>query len=354
MRRAPAAAGLLALLAGLWGGLARLGWVTSPFAVRTANEHGLLMTLGFLGTLIALERAVALGHRWTFTGPVASAMGAVLLLAGQRRIAGAAFALAGVTLTAIFVVILHAQPTFHTGVLTSGALASIGAGALVAAGRSVPAMVPWVAAFLVLTIAGERLELARLARPSRAGRALFTTIVAVLLSGVAASAFTYPIGVRVAGAGLAALAVWFARYDIARRTIRAPGLPRFAAVCLLTGYLWLAAGGVVWTWAALRPGYPYDAGIHTVLLGFVVSMVFGHAPIIVPATLGAAVPFRRRFYVHLALLHASLILRIAGDVTASASLRRWGGLLAVVALLTFLASTFIAHLQASNQENDRV
>jgi hypothetical protein len=48
----------LALLTGMWVGLARMGW-----ALPTPNLfiHGPLMISGFLGTLISLERAGA--HR---------------------------------------------------------------------------------------------------------------------------------------------------------------------------------------------------------------------------------------------------------------------------------------------------
>ena len=45
------------------------------------------------------------------------------------------------------------------------------------------------------------------------------------------------------------------------------------------------------------------------------SMVFGHAPIIFPAVLRVAVPYHPTFYVPLALLRGSLILRLAGDAT---------------------------------------
>lgn len=40
------------------------------------------MALGFLGTVIGLERAVALGSRWTFAVPLLSGGGAIVLVAG--------------------------------------------------------------------------------------------------------------------------------------------------------------------------------------------------------------------------------------------------------------------------------
>ena len=52
---------ILALLAGLWAGLLRLGWSLPPIQPGLYVAHGPLMVCGFLGTLISIERAVALG-----------------------------------------------------------------------------------------------------------------------------------------------------------------------------------------------------------------------------------------------------------------------------------------------------
>ena len=64
---------ILALLAALWAGLVRLGWslpVGPPGVLYVA--HGPLMVCGFLGTLISLERAVALGEGWSYAAPTLS------------------------------------------------------------------------------------------------------------------------------------------------------------------------------------------------------------------------------------------------------------------------------------------
>ena len=80
--------------------------------------------------------------------------------------------------------------------------------------------------------------------------------------------------------------------------MRGKGLTRFIAVCLLSGYAWLAVGGAVIVAAGgLAPGSPsYDAALHALALGFVFAMVFGHAPIIFPAVLRVAVPYHPTFY----------------------------------------------------------
>jgi hypothetical protein len=82
--------------------------------------------------------------------------------------------------------------------------------------------------------------------------------------------------------------------------------------------------------------------LHAVFVGFVISMVFAHAPIIFPAIVQILVPFHRTFYAHVALLHLSLIMRVGGDLAGNFALRRLGGLLNAAAMLLFLALTLHA------------
>ena len=200
----------------------------------------------------------------------------------------------------------------------------------------------------MLTIAGERLELNRLLRPTAGLRAWFLAAVLVLAAGIAATSIAPDAGVRVTGAGLVMLPAWLLRHDIARRTVRQHGLTRFMAICLLAGYAWLGAGGLMAAWFGGAPAGPhYDAVLHAVLLGFVMSMVFAHAPIIFPAILGVPLPYRPVFYGHVILLHASLALRVAGDLVPGLHpLRAWGGLLNAAALLLFVANTVRSALLA--------
>jgi hypothetical protein len=64
--------------------------------------------------------------------------------------------------------------------------------------------------------------------------------------------------------------------------------------------------------------------------------------VIFPGVLGIAIPFRPRFLAHVALLHASLLLRVASDLAGWDAGRRAGGLLNALAILLFLASTAAA------------
>jgi hypothetical protein len=67
-------------------------------------------------------------------------------------------------------------------------------------------------------------------------------------------------------------------------------------------------------------------------LRFVLSMVFAHAPIILPAVLGKPFPFGWPLYVPVAILHVSLAVRIYADLSV---LREWAGLFNVVAIVLF-------------------
>jgi hypothetical protein len=195
---------------------------------------------------------------------------------------------------------------------------------------------------LIFTIAGERLELSRLMPPSARARRLFGVLLGIACIGLVGCG--EPWGASVFAAALLGLAVWLVRNDIARRTVRQRGLTRFIALCLLSGYAWLALGAaVILDAGGLRPATPaYDAAVHALGLGFVFSMVFGHAPIIFPAVLRVTMPYHPSFYAPLALLHAALALRLIGDAVNRADWVRWGALLAAVALVAFILNSALA------------
>lgn len=78
--------------------------------------------------------------------------------------------------------------------------------------------------------------------------------------------------------------------------------------------MWLGVGGGLGLiFGAQVAGPRYDALLHAVFLGFFISMIFGHAPIIFPALLGLPINFQPVFYIQLALLHASLLLHVFAD-----------------------------------------
>lgn len=311
----------IALVAAVAGGLLRACPAPAPstlpsWLVAGAASHAVLMVCGVLGTVIGLERAVALRRWGAFAAPLASACGALAALAGHAEAAGGLFVLAAAAFVAVNLVILRRQPAAHTAMLLAGALAWL-AGCLVhvlGGGTAVPM---WLA-FLVLTIAAERLEMTRLARRARhAGWQLgAATAVMIVGAGVAASRPASGVaGPGLFGAGLVLLSAWLLTHDIARRTIFGTGLSRYMAVCLLTGHAWLGISGIAWL--GLAWGLPVrDMALHALGLGFVGSMMMAHAPVILPALTRVRLRFGAVFYMPFAVLHGSLLVRLglgAGD-----------------------------------------
>lgn len=341
----------IALLGGLGSGLARLGWQMDPLSQNWILIHGPLMICGFLGTLISLERAVALTGRvrWSMVVPAINAVGAVLLLLNRdAAIARLTLTLGSLGLVLLIRVMLRLHPTRDVGIMALGALYWLIGNGLWLAGLPVFQVVHLWAAFLILTIVGERLELSRVRRLTRTGEYLLGLAAAVYLVGVMLTVFNLDSGVRLLGVGAVLLAAWLLHYDIARRTIRQTGLPRFIASCLLTGYVWLGFGGLAAIWkGAVYAGPDYAMILHAFLLGFVFSMIFGHAPIILPALSGLQLKYSPVFYVHLVLLHVSLIYRMYGNLTGNYATQQWGALFNVIAVLLFLSVTVLTVVRSN-------
>jgi hypothetical protein len=342
LARAAVAVGVLTLLvSGLWAGLLRLGWVLPTPQGSLAAMHGPVIVCGLLGTVIGLERAVALGRSWTFIGPLLTLMGGIALLMGlPTSMAATLMVCSSIGLLAVFASVLRRQPARFIVTMALGAGTWLGGNLLWLAGRPFALVALWWAGFLILTILGERLELGRLRQlPSRA-LWLFTLGVGALLAGLALAVVHLDLGMRLAGASFVGLGAWLLSYDIARRTVRRSGIPRFSAVCILSGSAWLIVAGAIGTTVGAVYGGPlYDALLHAVFVGFVFAMIFGHAPIIVPALLKLPYTFSRWSYAPLAALHFSLLMRLVGDLAGLVAVRRWGGMLNAVAILLFLLVT---------------
>jgi hypothetical protein len=327
---------VLALLAGLWAGLMRIGWRLPAFP-GLALAHGPLMVGGFLGVLIPLERAVAIRQKWMFAAPAVTSLGWIWLLLAPGRLPAAVLTLGSLLTLGILGVMVQREPKAHTLTMALGTLAWVLGNALWTLGMPVYRIVYLWAAYLVLTIAGERLELNRITQPSAASARRFNLLVGLSLLGALSAAAWPDFGVPLTGVGFAGLAVWFLPNDIATRNLRHPSaLTRFIATCLYSGFLWLLlAGGMLTAYGAQAAGPLYDAALHMVFVGFVMSMIFGHAPIIFPAILGLRTTFASHLYLPLGLLHLSLALRVIGDLRLVSGLRAWGGLLNEAAILLF-------------------
>lgn len=332
---------MAALVVAAGAGLARLGWGVPSFMSAQAEIHAVLMIGVFFTTVIGLERAVALGRGWAYLGPLCSALAGVALVLGER---GALGGTAGWLLVAGSVVLQGAataahsrQPMPHSRVMVLGALCGAVGSGLWAMTGAVGMAAPWWLAFLVLTIAGERLELSRFLPTPPAARRAFAVIVGLLFAGLLVGLARPDAGARAMGAAWLVLALWLARFDIARRTIRSAGLTRYIAACLLSGYFWLALAGMGALAGGLMPGDGWhDATVHALALGFVFGMVLGHAPVIFPAVLRRPIAWSPAFYLPLGMLQVVLIVRVLGGFSGNWGWRAWGGAGSALALAVFV------------------
>lgn len=344
---------VLALLYGIWAGLLRLGWNWPVLRPTLPLSHGPLMVCGFLGTLVSLERAVALRRAWTYLGPLFSGLGGIVLIWNSRLMAGPILiTLGSLWLVLIFLSILRQHRAGYILVMALGATCWLAGSLFWLFGQPVYQVVLWWAGFLVLTIAGERLELSRVRQLSRRSQAAFLAICATIIAGLALMTFALRAGMRLTSAAFLALAIWLLTCDIARRTVRKSGLTRFIAVSLLSGYAWLGIGGL---WGAWQGGYLagpiYDIHLHTIFLGFVFGMIFGHAPIILPAVLGISIQYTPWLYAPAVLLHASLLLRVAGGLSNTLWMRQWGGVVNGLAILAYFALMISTALRQRRQDS---
>jgi hypothetical protein len=341
----------VAMLSGLAGGLVRIGWPLLPeHFVAPVALHSALMVCGFFGFGIALERAAALKQPIAFAAPALAACGTGAALALQPGLAGIFWLLAALALVAVYAEVLRRAPELHTAVEAAGALAWAGGTLWWLLARPFSVVVAWWAAFLVLTIFGERRELARFVPLSEKARRGYIAMVVVQVGALVVLAVPWhehPIAGGLWWLSMSLFSGWLLRYDLAcRPRVHRFGWALHTARSLRLGYTWLMLAGLWGVVNALR-GMPLDSPgpLHMLLLGFVFSMVFGHAPIMLPALLRTPIsppgPFA---FVPVGLMTLGVTLRAVGDAIGSGGVRAGAGALQAAAILTF-AFTMIRHLR---------
>lgn len=330
-----------ALVSAIAGGLVRAGVALpavshGPWLGHATSEHAFLMMVAFMGTVVGLERAVALKRPWCWLAPLAAASAGVAMLLGFQLTALMLAAAASIVFLVVNLDVVIRQFAAHTVLLLVGSASWLVGNLAYLVGHEVSAVMPWWFAFLVLTIAAERLEMTRLMRRQRGAAATLVVVLASLLVGAMGSLLGLVAGAVIYGLSLTALAVWLVVFDIARRTVRTAGLSQYMAVCLLTGYVWLAIAGA--GWVAMGIGLPTrDIALHALGLGFIFSMMLGHAPVILPALVRVKVLFGWPFYIAFFLLHGSLVVRLLAGSYSFVWLSR-GAIGNALAIVTFAAT----------------
>lgn len=325
------------LLAGLNAALILLGLPAPVTTARLPETHGVLLVIGFVGTLIALERATALRRWYGFAAPALLGAGGILLVTDPVPLEVAKYVLIAGTaaFSAVYIPLWRRRFDAQLLVQLMAAAFALVSMILWAGGADMSRLLPWLFAFVVLTIAAERVELAFTLGPNAGFWILVHAwaMTAALIIGLASP----HVGAVALGVSFLALVGWLIRHDVARRTIRAEGATRFMAACMLGGYLWLSVAGVL-----LLFGFPvtqpaYDAVTHAVLLGFTISMIMAHATTILPAVLHIKLPYRPAFWAPAVLLHLSVAVRLwLGDGLGLQLGFTVGGVLGIAALLLFV------------------
>jgi hypothetical protein len=347
---------MASLLTGLWAGLRRLGWDLPELRPTLLMAHGPLMVCGFLGTLISLERAVALGKTWGLLGPLVAGTGGVLAIAGVGGAAPAWLALAAsACLLGMYADFVGKQRAASMYVMLVGAALWLVGNVMWFLGRPMNEVTYWWIGFVTLTIMGERYGFSRIMAPKKGSKWMFTFSIAFILLGLLLSTVFLTAGVVILGIGLIAGDRWISWYDISRRTLKQSGLPRYVALSIQSGSLWLGVAGLLMLIFRDIPAGPrYDAILHAVFVGFAFSMIFGHAPLIFPSVLKLPLQFQPYFYVPLVLLHASLVQRVASDLFGWTYLRQWGGFLNTAAILLFFVLNLVSAISSRKSASSPV
>ncbi len=322
---------------GVISGLARVGWNLGDLSLALAPQHGPLMMSAFFGTVISLERAVALNTRLSFAAPMASAAsGLALLMLLPIPIAAGLASLAGALLAIASIEVLRRLLAPFTITLFLATLCWVIAGLIWWSTQSPAKATSWWILFLVITIAGERLELTRFVPVPESATLVFYGLIAAAITGAGLALASPLIGFKLMSIGIFGLALWLMRFDIARHNLSQSGATRYIAVCLFTGYLWLALAGLLGFAGGFENHHRlHDATLHAIAIGFVFSMVFGHALIIFPAIARIKISFHPVFYLPLTLLWLSLSVRVVGQVFDQFAIRQHGAILNGLTLLTF-------------------
>ena len=325
---------LLSLLLGIIAGWQRINW-DIPL-VNLAGNHGALMTGGFVGTLICLERSILHPNKWWRLLPFVNGISIFLFLLHAPQ-AGYLLLIAGSAgLIVLMVFYIQNHPQISQALLIMGAFAWLTGNLVLLIHHTYPLAVKWWMLFLLWTIFGERLELSRMLPMTRTKKVSLYLIIAINIFGSVLPFHWY--GNEITAISFILLSVWLFAYDMSRYAVKLRGQHRYSALLLMAGYAWLLVAA---SWMLFWPdeAYAYDASLHSFFLGFVFSMIFAHAPIIFPGIFKINISlYHPVLFVVVILFQASLAMRITGDAFSATSLRKWGAVINGVVIILFFVS----------------
>ena len=325
--------GFMSMVIGIYSGIVRVGQPLPAGAYLPLGHHGVVMTGSFLGTLICLERVVAFRDKRAWLSVLVMALSLPLFIFNQPQY-GVLALLAGSLGYGWISVYNYRKYKLRGDLLMAvGAAFQVIAYVIFFLTFSYPSAFAGWLLFLVLTIIGERLNLTRFSPlAKKAFYEVYFWIILLLLSAV----FYHQGSKPALGLSMVGLAQWLLRYDRVWVNLKQEGHDHFQGLALLLAYLWLAVSGLLGM-ADMAGSYLYDAVLHSFFVGFVLSMILAHAPVIFPSLINMQhIPFHPVMYAWLIGLHGSLFIRIYGDLTEDFALRKLGGIYNGVFFLIYI------------------
>ncbi len=181
----------------------------------------------------------------------------------------------------------------------------------------------YLPSYLVLGILGERITFARMGRFGKEGRFGKRDRYHVLLGmsfvfGVIIDIFTDNMGVRFINfLILGSLTILIFLDDTGTKSsITETSFHVFQRWALLGGYAWLLVGIILMEWNAFNASlFLYDSALHAITLGFIITMLLAHAPIVLPTVLGKPATTELPGALTLVIIFwIFILLRIIGNV----------------------------------------
>ncbi|GAB4185631.1 MAG: hypothetical protein OHK0057_09500 [Thermoflexibacter sp.] len=320
----------------------RLGW-EFPLAVTTSasvTQHGAIMASGFLASLILLEKIVLLHKSWFLLFPFINVLSVPLFLLDFHIVGIICLLIGSTAMVGIAIYfILKYKESYHYLLLGGAVLLWMGNFKLLL-NSFYPTTIPFLMGFFLLVIVGERLEMSRFLPVSKFKINILWALIMIWVAGVLFISFHSQF-FAFASVLLSLIALWLLQNDMPKHSIKKAGLHRFVGINLIIAYLWLFIFGI-WQFLPLKIAFAYDAYLHLFFIGFVLSMVLAHAPVILPSVLKLGVkPFYSGLYVWVSAMQISLIIRIIGDVNGNLAWRKIGGVLNGVGFIGYLAMVAI-------------
>ncbi len=328
---------VIGLVLGLLTGWLRMGWDIPMYGM--AGFHGVLMVGGFLGSLICFERAIVVKKSWAYLAPILSGLSVFAFILNQASVGYLLQIAASMVLVITHIALANPTKGYDMLLPLIGAMCWLAGNVLLYQTQFYPTVFPWWIAFVLFTIVGESLELSSFLQVSRKYKFLLYAFSLIILVG-----FMLPfhgIGQSVVAYGIIMMALWLLRFDMARVLLKQRGQDLYTGITLTLGYLWLLASAVFMIFVN-NGAFALDALLHSFFLGFTISMLFAHGPLIFPTLLGkTGQRFHGLLWIWLSIFQLSVVTRITADLLTMPLLRKWAGMVNGITILFFLITMFV-------------